>query len=262
MIVIASMIALRNRLTQYAPVSDQAWSDMANLKGQKVTFLSEEDIIREGKTADRIFVIQSGWALRYRMLEDGRRQIVNFMLPGDVFDLQALADLKADHTVTALTTCDVITIDQASFLSTLSTSAQLAGAFWWASVQEESILREQIVRVGRLSAKERIGHLLLELRRRLNAGLGRVQDEVHMPLTRADIADALGLTSVHVSRTISEMKRAGLIEESRDSVRILDKSRLAQVCHFDDDYLHIRRPEQPLFRQSSSASELPLSNAD
>lgn len=256
------MIALRNRLTQYAPVPDQAWSGMSKLKGQKATFLPKEDIIREGGPADRVFVIRRGWAIRYRMLEDGRRQIVNFMLPGDVFDLQALADLRADHTVTAITICDVTMLDQADFLGILSSSAELAGAFWWASVQEESILREQIVRVGRLSAKERIGHLLLELRRRLNAGLGRVQDEVHMPLTRTDIADALGLTSVHVSRTFSEMRRAGLIEETRDSIRITDRTRLAQICHFDDSYLHVRRPEQPLFRRIENESTFPTSHAD
>jgi len=220
---------------------------MERLSFEKVTYLPNEDIIREGDTADRLFIIRRGWALRYRMLEDGRRQIVNFMLPGDIFDLQALSDLRADHTVTAITVTDVLEVDQNDFLSVLASSASLAGAFWWASVQEESILREQIVRVGRLSAKERIGHLLLELLRRMNASLGRTQDQISFPLTRSDVADALGLTSVHVSRTMSEMRRSGLISEENDSIKVLDQPRLRQICHFDEQYLHIRRPSQPLF---------------
>ncbi|MAP94156.1 MAG: hypothetical protein CMK07_04300 [Ponticaulis sp.] len=251
------MIALQNRLTRYSPLNDASWAVMENLNRQETTFQAREDIIREGDTADRLFIVKRGWALRYRMLEDGRRQIVNFMLPGDIFDLQALSDLKADHTVSAVTTCDVQIVDQGAFLQTLSSSATLAGAFWWAAVQEESILREQIVRVGRLSAKERIGHLLLELRNRLSAALGREQDTVALPLTRADIADALGLTSVHVSRTMSDMRRSGLIEEDNESVRILDKSRLAQICHFDEDYLHIRRPSSPLLDHQNSRANMP-----
>ncbi|MAK62145.1 MAG: hypothetical protein CMK09_14335 [Ponticaulis sp.] len=242
------MIALRNRLSQFSPIPDPIWAEMGRLDRQKMTFFPGEDVIKEGEPADRIFVIRRGWAIRYKMLDDGRRQIVNFMLPGDVFDLQALATLRADHTVTAVTACDITFVQQESFMSALSRSAPLAGAFWWAAVQEEAILREQIVRVGRLSAKERIGHLLLELQRRQNAGLGREQNEVGLPITRTDIADALGLTSVHVSRTMSAMRRDNLIEEENHAVRIIDRRMLAQICHFDDDYLHVRRPEKPLFQ--------------
>ena len=102
-------------------------------------------------------------------------------------------------------------------------------------------LREQIVRIGRRSARERIGHLLLELHRRYVGATGKDLDRLTMPLTRADIADALGLTPVHVSRTMSAMRRSGLISEERGSITLEDKDRLARLSHFDIDYLHLKK---------------------
>lgn len=236
------MIALRNRLSLYSKISNEAWAPMDGLKSRQIFVQPGHEIIREGDPANQVFIIKTGWAMRYRMLEDGRRQIVNFMLPGDIFDLQALANLKADHTVCAISAGDVLAIDQNEFLQTLSREPLLASAFWWASVQEESILREHIVRVGRLSARERIGHMLLELQRRLTGAMGRIHDSIPFPLTRQIIADALGLTSVHVSRTMSKMRAAGLIREEADAIHIADHERLAVLSHFDPAYLHAIDP--------------------
>lgn len=232
---------LQRRLQQYASLDDQVWDILTNVTYHQQAFAKDEDIIRTGDPAESLFVISAGWAIRYRITEDGRRQIVNFMLPGDIFDIQALADLDADHNVSAITSGKLIRFDRVEFLKTLRSNADLASAFWWAAVQEESILREQIVRVGRRSAKERIGHLLLELERRFVAiedtGLGRFP----LPLSRLHIADALGLTLVHVSRTISALKRADLIDEASGILSILDRPKLVRLSQFDDDYLHARR---------------------
>jgi CRP-like cAMP-binding protein len=235
------MESFRNRLSQYVSLADNVWTMIEELNGRRRSVTAGQDIIRAGDKADEIFIVEDGWASRYRTLEDGRRQIVNFMLPGDIFDLQALANLDSDHTVSAVTDCSLLVIQSGPFLKALRGSGDVATAFWWAAVQEESILREQIVRVGRLSARERIGNLLLELRRRLTGALGNEVTDLPLPITRYDIADSLGLTPVHVSRTMSAMRRSGLIEEGRGVIRILDRDRLAKLCHFDPDYLHLRR---------------------
>ncbi|GGB62262.1 Crp/Fnr family transcriptional regulator [Henriciella pelagia] len=235
------MQVFRNKLSQYVRLADDAWLPIKELDQRTETFEAGEDLIVAGQDANEIFILQTGWALRYRLLEDGRRQIVNFMLPGDVFDLQSLADLQADHTVTAITDCDVTVIPARPFVRMLRDSTRIAAAFWWAAVQEESILREQIVRIGRRSARERIGHMLLELHRRYAGATGEETDELVMPVTRADIADALGLTPVHVSRTMSAMRRSGLIAEERGSIKLLDRARLARLSHFDTDYLHLKK---------------------
>lgn len=236
------MGVFKRRLGQYVTISDEAWTEFDALERQEQHFLPGDDLVHAGDEIRNVFIIQEGWAIRYRLLEDGRRQIVNFMLPGDVFDLQSLADLKADHSVTAITHCRVSVIPSALFVSMLKQSARLASAFWWSAVQEESILREQIVRIGRRSARERIGHLLLELHRRFVGATGEEADRLTVPLTRTDIADALGLTPVHVSRTMSAMRRAGLIAEHRGGeITILDRERLAKLSLFDTDYLHLKK---------------------
>ena len=235
------MNVLRNRLSQYATLPDDTWQKAGGLKLQSRAYQSGDDLIRVGEPTRKLFFIEDGWAIRYRMLDDGRRQIVNFMLPGDIFDLQVIAGVKADHTVTAITRTTVSTVDADQFLRALRSDADFAAAFWWSAVQEESILREQIVRVGRRSAKERIAHLLLELNRRLRAAVPGAEDHLPMPLTRTDLADALGLTPVHVSRTMSALRRAGLIDESRGQITIIDRDRLSDLSQFDTDYLHIRR---------------------
>ncbi|WOI52911.1 Crp/Fnr family transcriptional regulator [Parvularcula sp. LCG005] len=227
-------------MSQYVSLPDDEWKHLFDLSGKPVTYEAHQDIIRAGENAETVFYLQSGWALRYRMLDDGRRQIINFMLPGDVFDLQSLGNLAADHSVTTVVKTEVVQVPSRSFLRMLRRSADLAAAFWWASVQEESILREQIVRIGRRSARERIGHLLLELQRRLNGANGEEMDDVELPITRVDLADALGLTPVHVSRTLSAMRRAGLIDIVRSRIAITDGDRLARLAHFDTDYLHLR----------------------
>ncbi len=231
----------KRRLAQYAQLGEDAWSIFDELDRRDEVFEAGEDLVVAGEDAKHVFVLQSGWAIRYRLLEDGRRQIVNFMLPGDVFDLQALADLKADHSVTAISQCHVAVIQAPPFIRMLKESSRLAMAFWWSAVQEESILREQIVRIGRKSARERIGHMLLELHRRYVGATGVADDRLTMPVTRADIADALGLTPVHVSRTMSAMRRSGLISEERGALKLEDRDRLARLSYFDTDYLHLKK---------------------
>lgn len=250
---------LQRRLRQYAIMDEDSWRHFAELEFRQRVYADEEDIIRIGDATRTLFVIQSGWAIRHRALEDGRRQIVNFMLPGDIFDLQALADLDADHTVTAIDRVKVHHFEAKQFLSLLRRDADLASAFWWAAVQEESILREQIVRVGRRSARERIGHLLLELQRRVRAIDPSVEASFPLPVSRAHLADALGLTIVHVSRTISAMKRADLIAEREGQIEILDQGRLKRLSQFDDEYLHNRRLD---FQALGSRSNITSNSSD
>lgn len=237
------MDTFRNRIAQYvdAPMAERIVKTLTELDTEERTDGPGAELVRAGTRPNRLFVMLDGWAVRYRLLCDGRRQIVNFMLPGDLFDLQVLGDLEADHSVATLTQATFLCVGATGFLQALREAGDLASAFWWAAVQEESMLREHIVRVGQLSARERIGHLFLELRRRLSAARGGAVNDVGLPLTRTDLADMLGLTPVHISRTLSAMKRDGLIEENHRTIAITDRARLARLSQFDDSYLHVRR---------------------
>ena len=233
------MEAILGRLRHYAAIDDGVASGLISLPHALIARSAGQTIVSAGEPLTHVFVIEDGWAMRHRMLPDGRRQIVNFMLPGDCFDLQALVHAKADHFVTAITNVRLRTVQSSRFLAAVRSHPNLASAFWWAAVQEESILREQIVRIGRRSARERIAHLILELHRRLLQAGGQAGDTMVLPLTREIMADALGLSPVHVSRSLSSLKARKLIETNGRTLRISDPNGLAKLAQFNESYLHL-----------------------
>tara|TARA_R110002072_G_scaffold103347_5_gene226795 strand:+ start:509 stop:1276 length:768 start_codon:yes stop_codon:yes gene_type:complete len=239
------MDAFFRRLSHYAHVTPTARSRLSRAHRINKSVKPRETLIAQGEQLKRVFILESGWAIRKRDMEDGRRQILNFLLPGDIFDLQALINSKADHSVETLTACELLSFDTADFVAAASTDMTTLSSLWWATVQEEGILREQIVRVGRMSAIERIAHLILELQRRLIiAGAPPGLARSSLPITRTQIADALGLSSVHVSRTITVMRRMGLIATDH-VLEVLDTESLVSVAGFDDHYLHLEATPLP-----------------
>ena len=232
------MQSLIARINGYVALEDQEFASLRQASAERVRKSRGATLVAAGEPLAHVFVLSKGWAIRYRTLPDGRRQIVNVMLPGDCFDLQALIAAKSDHAVEALTNVELLRMHTEDFLAAVTASARLATAFWWAAVQEESILREQIVRLGRRSGRERLAHMLLELRRRLiQAGLD-VGDTLSLPMSRDVLADLLGLSSVHVSRSIAALRQAGLIRTTNGTIQLLDVDRLAEVAQFDPTYLH------------------------
>ena len=235
------MITLRNRVGHYVELEQENFSAIESLPHRIETHRPGEEIVSIGNTIDYVFVIESGWAIRYRILDDGRRQILNFMLPGACFDMMSMAYAKADHAVSAATEVTLRRIKSADFLRAVSGRPSLATAFWWVAIQEEAILREQIIRIGRRTAKERVAHLLLELNRRIAAVEGKLTDFIDLPFPQALFADALGLSVVHVSRTLTKLKAEGMISTSSDGIQILERDKMAEMCDFDSRYLHLER---------------------
>lgn len=236
------MKALIARISGYSEIDEREFAPLKQAALERVRKDRGATIIAAGEAITHVFVVSKGWALRYRSLKDGRRQIVNVMLPGDCFDLQALISAKSDHSVEALTSVDLLRLKSEDFLAAMRVSANLALAFWWTAVQEDSILREQIVRLGRRSGRERLAHMLLELRRRLLHAGQEADTTLSLPMSREVLADLLGLSSVHVSRSITALREAGLIRTSNGSIQLLDIEGLAEVAQFDPAYLHTARP--------------------
>ena len=235
------MKALENRMSNYVDVN---WLDMKLLRElpHKIEIRRPgEDIVTVGEVSDSVFVIEKGWAMRYRILDDGRRQILNFMLPGDCFDLMSLTAAKSDHSVVAATEVELRRIETHSFVAAISKSPKLAMAFWWVAIQEQAILREQIIRVGRRSASERVGHMILELNRRLAFSMGEETNFVSLPVPQALLADALGLSVVHISRTFSKLRSKGFIATGPEGIEILRREELAKLSDFDNRYLHMEK---------------------
>ena len=231
--------ALVARLQFYSDLGAHEREQMLALGGKVRSFAANSEIVTAGQPMDAVLVMREGWAARYKELEDGRRQILNILLPGDIFDLQVLVAAEADHSVLAITQGSAYAIAPQAVRDLMSGSGALTMAFWWTQVQEEAFLREQIVRNGRQSAQERIGHLLLELYRRAQIVKLAGDDTLRLPMTQTQIADTLGLTPIHTNRVLRRLVREGYIEMSRQWIRFLDPDALAAMCDFDPSYFHL-----------------------
>jgi CRP-like cAMP-binding protein len=199
------------------------------------------EIVREGEAPQHLYLILTGWACRYKQLEDGRRQILNFLLPGDLCDLNIFILRQMDHSIAAITPVTVSELSSDSVEKMTSDHGRITQALWWDSLVSVAIQREWTVNVGQRSAFERMAHLFCELFVRLAAvGLAKGQS-CDFPLTQTDLAQATGLSAVHVNRTLQELRAAGLIVLRDKTLVIADLEALKNIAMFNPNYLHLDR---------------------
>src|SRR5687768_8849927 len=168
------------------------------------------DIISEGANPEHVHLMLDGWAARYKLLPDGARQITAFLIPGDFCDHHVTLLGEMDHGIATLTRARVAFIPR-SRIDALTDRPSIAKAFWWATLVDEAVLRSWIVNVGRRDAFEAVGHLICELYVRMK-NVGLVEGHCfEVPLTQDEIADALGLTPVHVNRVLQRLRADDLI---------------------------------------------------
>ncbi|WP_376091664.1 Crp/Fnr family transcriptional regulator [Roseomonas sp. CCTCC AB2023176] len=233
---------LVRRLEQFTRLSaeDRSALDRATGNGARQV-AARTDIIREGDRPNGTNLVLSGWACRYKQLEDGRRQILGFLLPGDLCDYQASLLREMDHSIGALTPVTVTSLPRTTLDDLTACHPRVGQALWWETLVAHAIHREWIVSLGQRDAAERIGHLLCELLLRLRSvGLTR-GDTCDIPLTQADLGDAMGLSTVHVNRTLQYLRGAGLITLKGGVLTIPDLCALMDASLFNPTYLHLHR---------------------
>ncbi len=199
---------------------------------------AREDVIAQGDRTGGVKLLLDGFACRYKTLEDGRRQIVAYFVPGDLCDLRVFILKRMDHSIGAIAPSRVATIAPDNVLKMMHDYPTLTRALWWSTLVEEAIAREWIVNVGQRNALERMAHLFCELLYRfravgLNQGLSCT-----LPLTQVELAETLGLSAVHVNRTLQELRRKKLITLDGGTLTIQDLKALEELSFFDADYLH------------------------
>lgn len=200
---------------------------------------ARRDLVSEGDKPLFVHLVLDGWACRYKQLPDGKRQIVSLFVPGDFCDINVYILKAMDHSIAAITRLKVATITPDDMNALTSSRPRITQALWWHELVTAAVQREWTLNIGQRSAYERLAHLLVELYIRLNA-VGRANDgRCDFPLTQNDLADATGLTSVHVNRTLQELRRDGLIELERKQLQILDLERMMDVSMFNPNYLHL-----------------------
>ena len=200
-----------------------------------------EDIVCEGDRPDTVRLFLSGWACRYKVLEDGRRQIVSFVLPGDTCDAHGYLFSTMDHSIATLTPVIYSELERATFERLISVDMSVAEAFYCDTLAASSIQREWAINLGRRDALERVAHIICELFERLRV-VGLVEgSSFAFPVTQMDMADATGLSTVHVNRTLQELRGAGLITLKERNITIHDFQTLSNTALFNPNFLHLDR---------------------
>jgi CRP-like cAMP-binding protein len=229
---------LVRKLARFGRLTSAERAAVQELVVEREDVPADTDLVSQGEKLREAIVIETGWAIRYRTLDDGRRQIMNFLLPGDLFDLCAFMLAKADHSVGTISNCTINRVPTKAVIDLFERHPRLGSALWMGGLQEEAMLRERVTSLGRRNAEERTAHLLYELWVRLAAVGERSGRSFELPLTQTELADALGLTSVHVSRTLRRLRKRGLIEVDRRRITILRPSSEDSYGEFSHDHLH------------------------
>jgi CRP-like cAMP-binding protein len=200
-----------------------------------------EDLVCEGDRCDSVRLFLSGWACRYKALEDGRRQIVSFVLPGDACDAYVYLLPTMDHSIATLTPVTYCELDRTAFERLMSADVSIAEAFHCETLTARAVQREWAINLGRRDALERVAHVICELFERLRL-VGLVDgNSFAFPITQMDLADATGLSTVHLNRTLQELRSAGLITLRDRSLTIVDPQALRNTAMFNPNYLHLER---------------------
>jgi CRP-like cAMP-binding protein len=235
-------IQFLRRLDSLADLASDDRAALAALSSRVKPIAEKRDIAREGSRPAEICMVIEGIVCSYKMLSNGRRQILAFHFAGDVPGLQSLHLKTMDHTLSTLTAARVGYVQQDEMKALVRARPGVAEALSRLSMVDASISREWIANIGRRSSLERVAHLICECFARMRVlGLCKASD-FELPLTQVEISDATGLSVVHVNRVMKELRRLGLIETNGGVHGILDWEALRETADFDAAYLHLRRP--------------------
>jgi CRP-like cAMP-binding protein len=228
---------LTRKLRCVVQLSSSELACLSDIQCHPVHFKRGADLAHEGDTAHKAFILQSGWACCYKDLPEGGRQIISFPLPGDLMGLGSILLRSSDHSFAALTDVVVSPFGVPTMMALFEKFPRVAAAILWAESRNAAMVIEHLVDIGRRSAIERVAHCLLELRQRLQlVGLAS-ETEFECPLTQYDLADALGLSPIHVNRVLRKMRQRDFLTLSSHTAMVHNLAGLTNLAGYDSDYL-------------------------
>jgi len=215
---------------------DRSPSDVAfiqEFKTNEFFYQPNQTILFENAKSDQLFTMLSGWAFRFKTLEDGRRQIINYVLPGDLMGLQASLSAPMTHGVDTLTECVLCVFQREKLWDLFSGHPQLGFDVTWLAAREESTLDEFLLSIGRRTALERLAYLLWFLFDKAK-GIGLVKNNrLEMPMRQGHLADTLGLSLVHTNKTLQKLREKGSIQLNDRYLTIIDEQSLMRLAHVE-----------------------------
>jgi len=217
--------------------ADRAILEQISSNARKIE--AHQDLIREGDRPENVLLVMEGFAYRYKIVEEGRRQIMAILVPGDFCDLHIAILGRMDHNIGTAGGCSVVAIPRATIDQLTSNHPRITRALWWATLTDEGTLREWLVNMGQREADKQMAHLFCELLVRLQVVECASRDTFALPISQADLADTLGITTVHVSRVVRELRDQGLVQWQSKRIFIPNVERLKDFAEFNPNYLHL-----------------------
>jgi CRP-like cAMP-binding protein len=222
-------------------VSAEEEATLRSAFGERRHVPAHRTIIRAGETVRESTLLLSGWTARAKDLESGERQITEVNVVGDFVDLHSFTLKTLDHDVVALTNCEIALAPHEKLEQITIRLPHLTRLLWLATNIDAAIHREWMLSMGRRSALARVAHLFCELLIRLQIAGMADADSYDFPLTQLQLADCLGLTAVHVNRTLQELRKQGLIELRNRRLRVIELPALQRAAQFDPGYLYLKK---------------------
>ena len=241
----AGTSALVAKLNRFLPLNEDELAGLARLEARRRPVRAQTEIVHERQEGHHAFILQKGWACAYKLLPDGGRQVIDFSVPGDFMGLRSVLLRTSDHAFAAVTDLVVAEVSARQMMDTFQRAPRLGAAILWAASRDEAMVVEHLVNVGRRTALMRTAHLLVEMGLRLQL-VGRGSDEgFECPLNQYLLADALGLTAIHVNRVLRELRERGLVTFREGRVEFHDLAGLRVLAEFHSGYLdQSSRPER------------------
>ncbi len=220
----------------FNPITPNELGAINEVKRDHLALKAGTEIIRSGDETPEIYALYSGWAFRFKTLPDGRRQILNFLLPGDLVGLQAAMFEAAQYGVEALTDVELCLLPRRRVWSLFDEMPGLAFDVAWLGSREEGYVDDNLTSTGRRTAAERIAALIVSLYKRAKA-LGLVEnDAFEFPVTQQHIADALGMSLVHTNKTLARLRRMGMYSRANGTLTLTNPHVLERIAqHFDEE---------------------------
>jgi CRP-like cAMP-binding protein len=235
---------LAKKLGNFVDLSPDELACLADLQSRRRSVAALTEIVYEGQTDHRAWILQEGWANCYKLVPDGGRQIIGFPLPGDFMGLRSILLRTSDHSFESLTDAVISEVSRQRLIDIFHELPRLAAGILWATSRDEAMVVEHLVNIGRRSAIERLAHLFLELGQRLEM-IGLLSPTgFACPLNQYVLADALGLSAIHVNRVLRQLRERGLITVKAHQVIIHDLEGLRELAGYDSGYLNHGRPEK------------------
>lgn len=234
--------ALVRKLTNFTQLSPGEMDCLLQLQSARQNIPAATDLVEEGQTGHRAFILQSGWAYSYKLLPDGGQQVITFAIPGDFMGLRSVLLRTSDHSFATFSDSVVSTVSVKRLIAVFTEFPRLGAAMLWAVSRDEATLVEHLVGIGRRTAIERVAHFFLELGQRLQLVGLATDTRFECPLNQYLLADALGLTAVHINRVLRQLREQGLITVRDQLVVIDDLKGLMKLAGYDNAYLDQPRP--------------------